>query len=169
MRSNGSMRTGSSGHNWLRRSPESSRAPQLSSRAERGISPLAVPRARSLAALVMTVIAACSPGTATPAPLPTVVVVSFDALGDRYLDRDTLPHFRRMISEGVRAPFRPQFPSKTFPNHYSMATGLTPGEHGIVVNSFFDPQMGEMFLRTSASEGKWFGGEPIWVTAEKSG
>ena len=41
---------------------------------------------------------------------------------------------RRMMAEGVRAPFRPEFPSKTFPNHYSMATGLTPGQHGIVVN-----------------------------------
>jgi predicted AlkP superfamily pyrophosphatase or phosphodiesterase len=100
---------------------------------------------------------------------PTIVVVSFDALGDRFLDRDTLPNFRRLIAEGVRAPFRPQFPSKTFPNHYSMATGLTPGEHGIVLNSFFDPALGEMFLRRSASEGKWFGGEPIWVTAERAG
>jgi predicted AlkP superfamily pyrophosphatase or phosphodiesterase len=110
------------------------------------------------------------PAAATPStPLPIVVVVSFDALGDRFLDRDTLPNFRRMMSEGVRAPFRPQFPSKTFPNHYSMATGLTPGEHGIVVNSFFDAKLGEMFLRRSASEGKWFGGEPIWVTAERAG
>jgi predicted AlkP superfamily pyrophosphatase or phosphodiesterase len=101
--------------------------------------------------------------------LPPVVVVSFDALGDRFLDRETLPNFHRLMTDGVRAPFRPQFPSKTFPNHYSMATGLTPGEHGIVVNSFFDPMLGEMFLRSSASEGKWFGGEPIWVTAERAG
>src|SRR4051812_42142576 len=118
------------------------------------------------------ILAACSRPATTSAPatpLPTIVVVSFDALGDRYLDRDTLPNFHRMMSEGVRAPFRPQFPSKTFPNHYSMATGLTPGEHGIVVNSFFDPQIGETFLRLSASEGKWFSGEPIWVTAENAG
>src|SRR5262249_52312911 len=99
----------------------------------------------------------------------TTVVVSFDALGDRFLDRDTLPNFRRLIAEGVRAPFRPQFPSKTFPSHYSMARGVTRGEHGIVVNSFFDPALGAMFLRSSASEGKWFGGEPIWVTAERAG
>jgi predicted AlkP superfamily pyrophosphatase or phosphodiesterase len=111
------------------------------------------------------------PQASAPAagPLPTVVVVSFDALGDRFLARDSLPNFRRMIGEGVRAQFRPQFPSKTFPNHYSMATGLTPGEHGIVVNSFFDATLGEMFLRRSASDGKWFGGEPIWVTAERAG
>jgi predicted AlkP superfamily pyrophosphatase or phosphodiesterase len=106
---------------------------------------------------------------ATPAEAPTVIVLSFDALGNEFFDRDTLPNFERMMREGVRAPFVPEFPSKTFPNHYSMATGLTPGEHGIVVNSFFDPARGEMFLRTSANEGKWFGGEPIWVTAERAG
>jgi predicted AlkP superfamily pyrophosphatase or phosphodiesterase len=96
-------------------------------------------------------------------------VLSFDALGDRFLDRDSLPAFRAMMRDGVRAPFQPEFPSKTFPNHYSMATGLTPGQHGIVVNSFFDPVRGAMFLRTSASDGSWFGGEPIWVTAERAG
>lgn len=105
----------------------------------------------------------------TPSATPPVVVVSFDALGDRFLDRDSLPNFRRLAAEGVRAPFRPQFPSKTFPNHYSMATGLSPGEHSIVVNSFFDPRRGASFRRTSATDGSWFGGEPIWVTAERAG
>ena len=120
---------------------------------------------------LMLVMTACThpKTTGTPSEPLTVIVLSFDALGDRFLDRDTLPNFARMMREGVRAPFRPEFPSKTFPNHYSMATGLTPGQHGIVVNSFFDPARGEMFLRTSASEGKWFGGEPIWVTAERAG
>ena len=74
-----------------------------------------------------------------------------------------------MMSEGVRAPFRPEFPSKTFPNHYSMATGLTPGQHGITINQFFDPVRGEWFRRTSASDGSFFKGEPIWVTAERAG
>lgn len=107
--------------------------------------------------------------TRISAARPTVVVVSFDALGDRFLDRDSLPSFRQMMSEGVRAPFRPEFPSKTFPNHYSMATGLTPGQHGITINQFFDPVRGEWFRRTSASDGSFFKGEPIWVTAERAG
>ena len=76
---------------------------------------------------------------------------------------------RRLAAEGVRAPFRPEFPSKTFPNHYSMATGLTPGQHGITINQFFDPIRGEWFRRTSANDGSFFKGEPIWVTAEKAG
>ncbi|MEP6491439.1 MAG: nucleotide pyrophosphatase/phosphodiesterase family protein [bacterium] len=96
-------------------------------------------------------------------------MISFDALGDRFLDRDSLPNFHRLMAEGVRAPFRPEFPSKTFPNHYSMATGLTPGQHGIVINQFYDPKRRATFLRTSATDGSWFGGEPIWVTANHAG
>jgi predicted AlkP superfamily pyrophosphatase or phosphodiesterase len=122
--------------------------------------------------LAFLAVCACShPRTETPraAALPTIVVVSFDALGDRFLDRDTLPNFSRLAADGVRAPFRPEFPSKTFPNHYSMATGLTPGQHGITINQFFDPVRGEWFRRTSASDGSFFKGEPIWVTAEKAG
>lgn len=104
-----------------------------------------------------------------PRERPTVVVVSFDAFADRYLDRDSLPNFHRLIANGVRAPFRPEFPSKTFGNHYSMATGLTPGHHGIVLNQFFDPARDAWFLHSSQSDGSWFGGEPIWATAEHEG
>ncbi len=101
--------------------------------------------------------------------LPTVVVISFDAFADRFLDRDSLPHFHRLIADGVRAPLQPEFPSKTFGNHYSMATGLTPGEHGIVTNQFYDPALGKWFLHASQNDGSWFGGEPIWTTAERAG
>jgi predicted AlkP superfamily pyrophosphatase or phosphodiesterase len=124
------------------------------------------------AIVAIAALASCShsPSVAPSATVSsTVIVVSFDALGDRFLDRDSLPNFHRMMAEGVRAPFRPEFPSKTFPNHYSMATGLTPGQHGIVVNQFYDATRGAMFLRTSATDGSWFGGEPIWVTAERAG
>src|SRR3954468_22515545 len=129
-------------------------------------------RHRALLTLISAAVAGCG-RTARVEPLassrPTVIVVSFDALGDRFLDRDSLPNFRRMMREGVRAPFRPEFPSKTFPNHYSMATGLTPGQHGITINQFFDPVRGEWFRRLSASDGSFFSGEPIWVTAERAG
>src|SRR4051812_31007632 len=121
---------------------------------------------------VALIVSACShqiPSTPAAATLPTIIVVSFDALGDRFLDRDTLPNFSRLAADGIRAPFRPEFPSKTFPNHYSMASGLTPGQHGITINQFFDPVRGEWFRRTSASDGSFFKGEPIWVTAERAG
>ena len=126
----------------------------------------------ALTTLVTAGAAACTPRPAPPANptrSPTVVVVSFDALGDRFLDRDSLPAFHAMMRDGVRAPFRPEFPSKTFPNHYSMATGLPPGHHGIVLNQFFDPKRGEWFRHASQSDGSWFGGEPIWVSAERAG
>jgi predicted AlkP superfamily pyrophosphatase or phosphodiesterase len=125
-------------------------------------------------ALIAAVCADCSRAvvaspSATAPDLPTIVVVSFDALAYRFIDRDTLPNFRRIIADGVRAPFRPEFPSKTFPNHYSMATGLTPGQDGITLNRFFDPARRAMFSKAVVTDGSWFGGEPIWVTAEKAG
>jgi predicted AlkP superfamily pyrophosphatase or phosphodiesterase len=123
-------------------------------------------------AAIAAIGAACSHSAINrvePRSASTVVVVSFDALGDPFLDRDSLPAFHAMMHDGVRAPFRPEFPSKTFPNHYSMATGLAPGHHGIVLNQFFDPKRGEWFRHASQSDGSWFGGEPIWVSAERAG
>ncbi|MEO6878430.1 MAG: alkaline phosphatase family protein, partial [Gemmatimonadaceae bacterium] len=104
------------------------------------------------------------PAVQAPMDRPTVVVLSFDALANRFLDRDSLPAFHAMMQTGVRAPTLPEFPSKTFGNHYSMATGLTPGQHGIVLNQFFDPARAEWFRKSSANDGSFFGGEPIWVT-----
>ena len=63
-------------------------------------------------------------------------------------------------------------PSKTFPNHYTIATGLYPGEHGMVANSMYDPEFDARFglhLRAEVENGRWWGGEPIWVTVEKQG
>jgi len=129
---------------------------------------------RALAVGMVVAASACSRATpivpaSGPAEPRTVVVLSFDALGSRFLDRDSLPRFHGMMTGGVRAPFRPEFPSKTFGNHYSMATGLAPGHHGIVLNQFFDPVRKEWFKRTSGGDGSFFSGEPIWVTAEKAG
>src|SRR5687767_6472563 len=70
---------------------------------------------------------------------PSLVLVSFDGFRADYLDRFKLPNFRRVMALGVRAQaMRPVFPSTTFPNHYSLVTGLHPGHHGIVENGFFD-------------------------------
>jgi predicted AlkP superfamily pyrophosphatase or phosphodiesterase len=131
----------------------------------------------TLRALLLGAILACSAcsrpapiaSSSSPAEQRTVVVLSFDALANRFLDHDSLPEFHRMMAEGVRAPARPEFPSKTFGNHYSMATGLAPGHHGIVLNQFFDPVRKEWFRRTSGNDGSFFGGDPIWVAAERAG
>ncbi|HEV3485957.1 MAG TPA: ectonucleotide pyrophosphatase/phosphodiesterase, partial [Vicinamibacterales bacterium] len=90
-----------------------------------------------------------------------------------YVDRFTLPHIRRMARAGARArALVPVFPSLTFPNHYSLATGLTPERHGIVSNSFYDPGLRARYSlsdRAAVADARWYRGEPIWVTAETQG
>jgi predicted AlkP superfamily pyrophosphatase or phosphodiesterase len=104
---------------------------------------------------------------------PSLVLVSFDGFRADYLDRLALPHFRRVVARGVRAQaLRPVFPAITFPNHYSLVTGLYPGRHGIVENSFFDPVRNAAYSfrnEATVTDGTWYGGEPIWVTGESQG
>jgi predicted AlkP superfamily pyrophosphatase or phosphodiesterase len=82
-----------------------------------------------------------------------------------------LPNINAHFSDGVKSKgIRPSFPSLTFPNHYTLATGLYPSAHGIVANSFIDPRTGARFSMSSGSlEPQWWGGEPLWVTARKAG
>ena len=104
---------------------------------------------------------------------PSLLVVSFDGFRADYLDRFDLPNFRRVMTRGTRAQgMHPAFPTITFPNHYSLVTGLYPEHHGIVENSFYDPVRKDTFSFRNfqtVSDGTWFGGEPIWVTAERQG
>src|SRR5262249_45550917 len=79
----------------------------------------------------------------------------------------------RLIDRGVHAQnLIPAFPSKTFPNHYSIVTGLYPGHHGIVANNIFDPPTGRTFSTTKRNEVQdpmWWGGIPIWTLGERAG
>jgi predicted AlkP superfamily pyrophosphatase or phosphodiesterase len=104
---------------------------------------------------------------------PSLLVISFDGFRADYLDRFDLPNFRRVMTRGTRARgMHPVFPTITFPNHYSLVTGLYPEHHGIVENSFYDPVRKDTFSfrnYQTVSDGTWFGGEPIWVTAERQG
>ena len=66
----------------------------------------------------------------------------------------------------------PAYPSLTFANHYTLATGLYPEHHGIVANNFYDPQRKRAYHMTDAAavtDGSWYGGTPIWVLAEQQG
>lgn len=122
-----------------------------------------------------SVVATGSGGTNRPDQLakPYVVLVSFDGFRGDYLDHYTAPNFQRFARQGVRAAgLIPGFPSKTFPNHISIVTGQYPGTHGIVANTFFDPQRNQIYsigLPETVRDGSWYKGEPIWVTAEKQG
>jgi predicted AlkP superfamily pyrophosphatase or phosphodiesterase len=104
---------------------------------------------------------------------PYVILISFDGFKPGYLDRFNLPNFRRVMQRGVRARrMIPVFPSLTFPNHYSLVTGLYAERHGIVSNTFYDPARRQTYSlsdRAAVTDGSWYRGEPIWVTAESQG
>jgi predicted AlkP superfamily pyrophosphatase or phosphodiesterase len=104
---------------------------------------------------------------------PYVVMVSFDAFRHDYIERYHPSAFMEVAARGVHASAMiPSFPSKTFPNHYTIATGLYPGDHGITGNAFFDPSRREWYRladQKAVRDSSWYGGEPIWVTAERNG
>ena len=113
---------------------------------------------------------------AAPRPVtdlrPTVILISLDGFRYDYLEKYSAPNLHRLASSGVRAEaLLPCFPTYTFPNHYSIVTGLYPAHHGIVANEMYDPGFDATFALSdrSANEGRWWGGEPIWVTADKQG
>ena len=100
-----------------------------------------------------------------------VVVLSLDGFRYDYPELAKTPTLDSIARVGVRSTFRPSFPSNTFPNHYSMATGLHPDHHGIVNNSFYDPALGIYMSRDkeAIANPDFYEGEPIWNTAEKQG
>ena len=104
---------------------------------------------------------------------PYVVMLSLDGFRWNYSQKANTPNLDRIAEIGVRAEsLRPCFPTKTFPNHYSIATGLYPDNHGIVLNDFYDSAMDASYSpgnRESVENGNFYGGEPIWVTAENQG
>lgn len=109
----------------------------------------------------------------TAAQQPTVVLVSLDGFRWDYLDRVATPSLDRLAAGGVRADgLVPTFPTKTFPNHYSLVTGLHPGHHGIVANNIHDSERDAWFSlsnREAVGDARWWGGEPIWVALERAG
>lgn len=100
-------------------------------------------------------------------------MVSIDGCRWDYPDNTHTPTLDSIEKNGVRAvSLKPSFPTKTFPNHYSMATGLYPDHHGIVQNLFYDPELNRDYAisyRDAVEDPVFYGGEPIWVTAEKQG
>ena len=112
----------------------------------------------------------------TPRPAPRadlLILISIDGFRWDYLRKYDAPTLRALASGGVHATrMTSSFPTKTFPNHYTLVTGLYPSHHGIVDNHFFDPALGEFFHYNQAAAvraAKWWGGEPIWITAVKQG
>ena len=102
-----------------------------------------------------------------------VLMVSFDGFRWDYLDLYPTPNFDALASEGVRAEkLIPSFPTKTFPNHYTLATGLYPDHHGIINNSFHVDELNGVYRmgdRSMVGNPDAYFGEPIWQTAERQG
>ncbi len=136
------------------------------------------PRGLLLVATLVA-LAACVRAGSVPEPppmpadtTPSVVLISLDGFRWDYLDRPQAAHLRALAARGVRAErMLPSFPSKTFPNHYTLVTGLFPENHGIAANVMLDASLGR--FRTgndpAVRDARWFSGEPIWVTAERQG
>ena len=104
---------------------------------------------------------------------PTVILISIDGFRADYFEKYQHPTLNTLAAEGVRAQWMtPSYPSLTFPNHYTISTGLYPENHGIVANEFHDPVFNATFgmsKREEVQSSRCWGGEPIWITAEKQG
>ena len=104
---------------------------------------------------------------------PTIILVSLDGFHPSYLQRLKDGNINMIAAEGVQAQWMtPVFPSKTFPCHYTLVTGLYSEHHGIIHNSMYDTLYKSTFSlgkRTEVQSSHWWQGEPIWITAEKAG
>jgi predicted AlkP superfamily pyrophosphatase or phosphodiesterase len=103
-----------------------------------------------------------------------VVLVSLDGFRFDYPRKYGTPHLDEIAKNGVSTPngMFPSYPSVTFPNHYTLVTGLRPEHHGLVANSFYDPDRDVSYSMSDSkanSDGTWYGGVPLWVLAEQQG
>lgn len=143
-------------------------------------SPLAALCIPALAAVV-ALLAACAgappdraalPAGTQPAGPTPLVLISLDGVRAADLDAGLTPNLSRLANSGVRANWMtPSYPTLTFPNHYTLVTGLRPDRHGVVQNTMRDAQLGRFRISDprAVAEPRWWGGEPLWVTAERAG
>ncbi|MBK6380075.1 MAG: alkaline phosphatase family protein [Chitinophagaceae bacterium] len=102
---------------------------------------------------------------------PYVILISSDGFRYDYAEKYNAQHLLKLRSSGVKAKSMiPSFPSVTYPNHYTVATGLYPSHHGLVYNQFYDRSRQSSYNisdRKTVEDGTWYGGTPIWVLAEQ--
>ncbi|XP_048881517.1 ectonucleotide pyrophosphatase/phosphodiesterase family member 2 isoform X2 [Brienomyrus brachyistius] len=113
-----------------------------------------------------------SPECPTGFVRPPLIVLSVDGFRASYMKRGSsvIPNFEKLRTCGTHAPYmRPMYPTKTFPNLYTLATGLYPESHGIVGNSMHDPVFDANFHLRGREKlnHRWWGGQPIWITSVK--
>lgn len=104
---------------------------------------------------------------------PYVILISADGFRHDYADKYKAKNLQALRASGVAAAsMLPSFPSNTFPNHYTLVTGMYPANHGLTDNSFYDPQRQDTYSlrdRAKVEDGTWYGGTPLWVLAEQQG
>ncbi len=108
----------------------------------------------------------------TDHPKYKLLLILIDGLRADALEHGQAPQLARLASDGVHARWMtPSYPALTLPNAYTLITGLRPDHHGIVHNTMEDPLLGafESERQEAISNGRWWGGEPIWVSAEHAG
>ena len=139
-----------------------------------------------LSCLSLLAITACAQTAPPPRPVatlavsateqrqPVTILISIDGMRPDRLNAGNTPVLDALAKEGVRADMKPSFPTLTFPNHYTLVTGLRPDRHGVVGNTMEAPEKPGVLFYTAASAVTqdpfwWDQAEPIWVTAERAG
>ncbi|KAF4555388.1 Type I phosphodiesterase / nucleotide pyrophosphatase-like protein 3 [Elsinoe fawcettii] len=102
---------------------------------------------------------------------PTTLLISLDGFRADFLNRGLTPNLNSLIKSGVSPPYMlPSFPSVTFPNHFTLVTGLYPESHSVVGNTFWDPTLHEEFYYTDPNRSmhpRFWLAEPLWTLAER--
>ncbi|MFM9827639.1 MAG: ectonucleotide pyrophosphatase/phosphodiesterase [Sphingomonas sp.] len=137
---------------------------------------------RLFAAAIAAALQACATAPVNAPPLasrsvapveqraPVTILVSIDGFRPDYLTRGVTPNLNALARAGISAAMRPSFPSVTFPNHWTLVTGLRPDRHGIVGNRMEDADHPGMIFTMQSEEPFWWdAAEPLWITAEKAG
>jgi len=132
------------------------------------------PKLRAVLLLLCAILAFAPAARAQSAAPDPVILISIDGFRPDYLNRGQTPTLSRLAHEGVLGAMRPSFPSVTFPNHYTLVTGLYPDHHGMVNNRIEDPERPDVVFtindRTQGVDPFWWEeATPIWVTAEQHG
>ena len=104
---------------------------------------------------------------------PTTILISLDGFRADFLHRGLTPNLNSLVQNGISPQYMlPSFPSVTFPNHFTLVTGLYPESHGVVGNTFWDPELHAEFFYTDperSMQPKWWNAEPLWETLEYAG
>ena len=123
--------------------------------------------------IVLILLSWCHVSFAQQEKVPYVILVSFDGFRHDYVEKWNLPNFKAFIKKGTQAEaIVPCFPSLTFPNHYSIVTGLYPASHGLVDNGFYDSASNTVYRmheKEKVVDPYYYGGTPLWQLARQHG